>query len=237
MVVVHERMVQQPGGDTFVVLREEPYLRPRLVDRRRMTQLYGHLVLPNGMFAEAGNNEIVRVITEPPDVIGKHVKELTGIDRAATRHPRAVRGRSWVDAPFRQRHVKVCVVVSRQENSQEQVVVLVAAQPLVEAVDRCEGLSADQRRGRQDVHVLTDTIPDMPLGMPGGKIVEKRTGHQGTVLVDLIQIRIRPPHWWRLLPLERLHEFLQVVLIPDIVLVQERDHLAPGLPYPKVSSR
>lgn len=128
-----------------------------------------------------------------------------------------------MDTPLRQCLLEIDGCIASTEQAQEQVVILVSRQGLVEAANRVEGRSRDERGRRQHEHVVPQALPQVALGVRGSAQPQTGARAHAAVFLDLVEIGITPPQ----IPLRRAQErsaqLLQMLGIPDIVLVQQRD--------------
>ena len=116
------------------------------------------------------------------------------------------------------------VVPAEAEEAHEEVVVLVAAERLVEPSRLLEGGAPHHARRGEHHQVAGHALVDRPLGVRHALRAQEGAGHQVAVEVHLVEVAVDPAHGG--VGDERRHQLLEVARMPMVVLIEEGQVLA-----------
>src|SRR5215471_5783339 len=134
-----------------------------------------------------------------------------------------------MDSPLGGRTRDVSIIEAGPEHAQEQVIILVSAQALVKTTDSLESSAADQRGRWLNDNALAENRSEMAFGVFQARMRHVRPADHLAVAIYVIEVAISPAERRPFVMLERLDKRFQVVRIPDVILIQQRDQRAFGM--------
>src|SRR5579859_5828560 len=127
-------------------------------------------------------------------------------------------------SPLRECFIDKDIIITKPEHTKKKIVILITNQTLIEAAGGLEGPAIDQARRGKNEHIGRQATDEGPLRMLDLRhLIKAATGHQPSLPIDLVDVAINPPDLRIPGFPKRPNEFFQVVRVPHVVLVQQRD--------------